>query len=202
MSLKKVSKDQPDKFEFSEENLILAKKIILNYPAGKKKSAVMALLYLAQKQNNNWIPLAAMKYIAKFLDISYINVYEVATFYSMYNLAPVGKYFIQICTTTPCMIRGAYKLVDVCKKNISKNENELSANKNCSWTEVECLGACISAPMAQINDDYYEDLNAKQFESIIKDILKDKKPKAGSYRGRVNSEPEKNRKTLLETKNA
>ena len=97
---------------------------------------------------------------------------------------------------------GAYKLVDVCKKNISEKENELSSNKNCSWTEVECLGACISAPMAQINDDYYEDLNAKQFEIIIKDILKDKKPKAGSYRGRVNSEPEKNRQTLLETKNA
>ena len=202
MSLKKVSKEQPDKFEFSDENLNLAKKIVLNYPTGKKKSAVMALLYLAQKQNNNWIPLAAMKYIAKYLEISYINVYEVATFYSMYNLAPVGKYFIQICTTTPCMIRGAYKLVDVCKKNISEKENELSGNKNCSWTEVECLGACISAPMAQINDDYYEDLNAKQFESIIKDIIKDKKPKSGSYRGRVNSEPEKNRKTLLETKNA
>ena len=202
MSLKKISKEQPDKFEFSDENLNLAKKIVLNYPTGKKKSAVMALLYLAQKQNNNWIPLAAMKYIAKYLEISYINVYEVATFYSMYNLAPVGKYFIQICTTTPCMIRGAYKLVDVCKKNISEKENELSGNKNCSWTEVECLGACISAPMAQINDDYYEDLNAKQFESIIKDILKDKKPKAGSYRGRVNSEPEKNRQTLLETKNA
>ncbi len=202
MSLKKVSKEQPDKFEFSDENLNLAKKIVLNYPVGKKKSAVMALLYLAQKQNNNWIPLAAMKYIAKYLEISYINVYEVATFYSMYNLAPVGKYFIQICTTTPCMIRGAYKLVDVCKKNISEKENELSSNKNCSWTEVECLGACISAPMAQINDDYYEDLNVKQFESIVKNIIKDKKPKAGSYRGRINSEPENNRQTLLENKNA
>ena len=202
MSLKKVSKEQPNKFEFSDENLNFAKKIVSNYPAGKKKSAVMALLYLAQKQNNNWIPLAAMKYIAKYLEISYINVYEVATFYSMYNLAPVGKYFIQICTTTPCMIRGAYKLVDVCKKNISEKENELSSNKNCSWTEVECLGACISAPMAQINDDYYKDLNVKQFESIVKDILKDKKPNAGSYRGRVNSEPEKNRLTLMENKNA
>ena len=202
MSLKKISKEQPEKFEFSDENLNLAKKIVLNYPTGKKKSAVMALLYLAQKQNNNWIPLAAMKYIAKYLEISYINVYEVATFYSMYNLKPVGKYFVQICTTTPCMIRGAYKLVDVCKKNISEKENELSSNKNCSWTEVECLGACISAPMAQINDDYYEDLNMKQFENIIKDILKDKKPKPGSYRGRLNSEPEKNRKTLLENKNA
>ena len=202
MSIKKVSKDQPDKFKFNQENLNLANKIVLNYPSGKKKSAVMALLYIAQKQNDNWIPLAAMKYIAKFLDISYINVYEVATFYSMYNLKPVGKYFVQICTTTPCMIRGAYKLVDVCKKNISEKENELSSNKNCSWTEVECLGACISAPMAQINDDYYEDLNMKQFEDIIKDILKDKKPKPGSYRGRLNSEPEKNRKTLLENKNA
>ena len=202
MSIKKVSKDQPDKFKFNQENLNLANKIVLNYPSGKKKSAVMALLYIAQKQNDNWIPLAAMKYIAKFLDISYINVYEVATFYSMYNLKPVGKYFVQICTTTPCMIRGAYKLVDVCKRNISEKENELSSNKNCSWTEVECLGACISAPMAQINDDYYEDLNMKQFEDIIKDILKDKKPKPGSYRGRLNSEPEKNRKTLLENKNA
>ena len=202
MSLKKVSKDQPDKFKFNQESLNLANKIVLNYPSGKKKSAVMALLYIAQKQNDNWIPLAAMKYIAKFLDISYINVYEVATFYSMYNLKPVGKYFVQICTTTPCMIRGAYKLVDVCKKNISEKENELLSNKNCSWTEVECLGACISAPMAQINDDYYEDLNMKQFENIIKDILKDKKPKPGSYRGRLNSEPEKNRKTLLEDKNA
>ena len=202
MSIKKVSKDQPDKFKFNNQNLNLANKIILNYPSGKKKSAVMALLYIAQKQNDNWIPLAAMKYIAKFLDISYINVYEVATFYSMYNLKPVGKYYVQICTTTPCMIRGAYKLVDVCKKNISEKENELSSNKNCSWTEVECLGACISAPMAQINDDYYEDLSMKQFENIIKDILKDKKPKPGSYRGRLNSEPEKNRKTLLENKNA
>ena len=202
MSLKKIHDKQPDKFEFTETNLNLADKILKKYPPDQKKSAVMPLLYIAQNQNENWIPLAAMKYIGKFLNMPYINVYEIATFYSMYNLAPVGKYFIQICTTTPCMIRGAYKLVDVCKKNISEKENELLGNKNCSWTEVECLGACISAPMAQINNDYYEDLNAKQFESIIKDILKDKKPKAGSYRGRVNSEPEKNRQTLMETKNA
>ena len=202
MSLRRPAKDQPENFEFNASSLEAANIIVAKYPEGKQQSAVMALLYIAQKQNNNWIPLAAMKYIAKYLEISYINVYEVATFYSMYNLAPVGKYFIQICTTTPCMIRGAYKLVDVCKKNISEKENELSGNKNCSWTEVECLGACISAPMAQINDDYYEDLNTKQFESIVKDILKDKKPKAGSYRGRVNSEPEKNRQTLMETKNA
>ena len=120
MSLKKISKDQPDNFEFDSKNLNEAKKIITNYPSGKQKSAVMALLYLAQKQNNNWIPLSAMKYIARMLDMPYIKVYEVATFYSMYNLTPVGEYFFQICTTTPCMIRGAYKLVDVCKKKFLK----------------------------------------------------------------------------------
>ena len=202
MSLKKVSKEQPDKFEFSDENLNLAKKIVLNYPTGKKKSAVMALLYLAQKQNNNWIPLAAMKYIAKYLEISYINVYEVATFYSMYNLAPVGKYFIQICTTTPCMIRGASKLVEACKEKISENESELSPEKNCSWMEVECLGACVTAPMMQINDHYYEDLDKEKTLDILDKILKDETPKPGSYRGRINNEPENNRKTLMEFKNA
>ena len=202
MSLKKIHDNQPDKFEFTKANLELADKILKKYPSDQKKSAVMPLLYLAQNQNENWIPLAAMKYIGKYLSMPYINVYEIATFYSMYNLAPVGKYFVQVCTTSPCALRGANKLVDICKEKISKNQNELSQNGLCSWTEVECLGACISAPMAQINDDYYEDLNAKQFEIIIKDILKDKKPKAGSYRGRVNSEPEKNRQTLLETKNA
>ena len=119
MSLKKISKDQPEKFEFNDRNIELAKKMINNYPEGKQQSAVMSLLYIAQRQNNNWIPLAAMKYIAKFLNMPYIKVYEVATFYSMYNLSPVGKFFYQVCTTTPCMLRGAYKLVDVCKKKIS-----------------------------------------------------------------------------------
>ena len=120
MSLKKISKNQPDNFEFDSKNLNEAKKIITNYPNGKQKSAVMALLYIAQKQNNNWIPLSAMKYIARMLDMPYIKVYEVATFYSMYNLTPVGDYFFQVCTTPPCMIRGAYKLVDVCKKKFLK----------------------------------------------------------------------------------
>ena len=128
MSFKKISKDQPEKFEFSSENLATANNIILNYPKGKQQSAVMPLLYLAQRQNNNWIPLSAMKYVAKLLDMPYIKVYEVATFYTMYNLAPVGKYFVQVCTTTPCMIRGAYKLVEACKEKIAKNQNELSIN--------------------------------------------------------------------------
>ena len=202
MSLKKISKDQPEKFEFDQKSLEAAKKILLNYPKGKEKSAVMALLYIAQRQNNNWIPLSAIKYIAKFLNMPYIKVYEVATFYSMYNLSPVGNFHVQICTTTPCMIRGAYKIVDVCKKKISEKENVLSENGNCSWTEVECLGACINAPMMQINNDYYEDLDIKQSEKIIDEVLMGKKPKPGSYRGRINSEPENNRKTLLDLKNA
>ena len=202
MSLKKISKDQPEKFEFDQKSLEAAKKILSNYPKGKEKSAVMALLYIAQRQNNNWIPLSAIKYIAKFLNMPYIKVYEVATFYSMYNLSPVGNFHVQICTTTPCMIRGAYKIVDVCKKKISEKENVLSENGNCSWTEVECLGACINAPMMQINNDYYEDLDIKQSEKIIDEVLMGKKPKPGSYRGRINSEPENNRKTLLDLKNA
>jgi len=202
MSIKKISKEQPDNFEFTSKNLLEAQKIITNYPEGKQQSAVMALLYIAQRQNNNWIPLVAMKYIAKFLQMPYIKVYEVATFYSMYNLSPVGKYFVQVCTTTPCMIRGAYELVEVCKAKISKKEGEISNNGKCSWLEVECLGACVNAPMIQINDDYFEDLDKKKCEKIIDQIVNEKKPKPGSYRGRTNSEPENNRKTLTNIKNA
>jgi len=202
MSIKKISKEQPGNFEFNPENLSNAKKIIDNYPEGKQKSSVMALLYIAQRQNNNWIPLAAMKYIADFLQMPYINVYEVATFYSMYNLSPVGNYFIQVCTTTPCMIRGSNKLVEACKEKISKNEKELSKDKSCSWMEVECLGACVNAPLMQINDEYFEDLDKDKALNIINQILNGEKPKSGSYRGRNNSEPEDNRKTLLKEKNA
>jgi len=202
MSIKKISKQQPEKFEFNIKNNEVAKKIVQNYPEGKQQSAVMGLLYLAQKQNDNWIPLAAMKYIAKFLGMPYIKVYEVATFYSMYNLTPVGKYFIQICTTTPCMIRGAYKLIDVCKRKITDKENNLSDIANCSWVEVECLGACVNAPMMQINDDYFEDLDEKKCEKIIDQILNGVTPEPGSYKGRKNSEPENNRKTLINFKNA
>ncbi len=167
MSLKRPAKEQPENFEFNSSSLDAANKIIAKYPKGKQQSAVMALLYIAQRQNNNWIPLAAMKYIAKILDMPYIKVYEVATFYSMYNLSPVGKYFVQVCTM-----------------------------------EVECLGACVNAPMMQINDEYYEDLNKEKTLEILEKILKGETPKAGSYRGRINNEPENNRKTLMEFKNA
>jgi NADH-quinone oxidoreductase subunit E len=202
MSLRKPSKEQPENFKFTSSSLEAAKEIIGKYPKGKQQSSVMALLYIAQKQNNNWIPLAAMKYIGKFLDMPYIKVYEVATFYTMYNLAPVGKYFIQVCTTTPCMIRGAYKLVEACKEKITEKENELSEDKSCSWMEVECLGACVNAPMMQINDDYFEDLNKEKTLKILDEILDGKIPKPGSYRGRINNEPENSRKTLMDLKDA
>ena len=202
MSLKRPAKDQPENFEFNSSSLEAANKIISKYPEGKQQSAVMALLYIAQKQNNNWIPLVAMKYIAKLLNMHYIKVYEVATFYSMYNLSPVGKYFVQVCTTTPCMIRGAYKLVEACKEKISKNQNALSNDGKCSWVEVECLGACVNAPMMQINEDYFEDLDKEKTSKIFDKILNDENIEPGSYRGRVNSEPENNRKTLIDLKNA
>ena len=202
MSLKQVHDDQPKDFKFSEENLKKADEILKKYPEKNKKSAVMPFLYLAQRQNNNWIPLAAMKYIAKLLSMPYISVYEVATFYTMYNLSPVGKYFVQVCTTTPCMIRGATKLVEACKEKISDKENELSNDKSCSWMEVECLGACVNAPMMQINDNYYEDLDKEKTVEIFDKILKGEDPKPGSYRGRLNTEPENNRKTLMDVKNA
>jgi len=202
MSLRKPSKEQPENFEFNSTSLDVAKSIIAKYPKDKQQSAVMALLYIAQKQNSNWIPLAAMKFIGKFLDMPYIKVYEVATFYTMYNLAPVGKHFIQVCTTTPCMIRGAYKLVEACKEKISENENELSKDESCSWMEVECLGACVNAPMMQINDNYYEDLDKEKTLKILDKILNGETPKPGSYRGRLNNEPENNRKTLMDLKNA
>ena len=202
MSVKKIHKEQPETFKFNDKSMEAANKIVSNYPEGKQQSAVMALLYIAQRQNDNWIPLQAMKYIAKFLDMPYIKVYEVATFYSMYNLSPVGKYFFQVCTTTPCMLRGAYDLVKICKKKISEKENTLSEDGKISWMEVECLGACVNAPMMQINDDYYEDLNDKKLEEIIDKIYQNKIPKSGSYTGRINAEPVNNRKTLLGNKNA
>ena len=202
MSFKKISKDQPDNFKFNKKNLIAAEKIISNYPKDKQQSAVMAFLYIAQKQNDNWIPLSAMKYIANKLDMPYIKVYEVATFYSMYNLAPVGEHFFQICTTTPCMLRGAYNLVEVCKKKISKNERKVSKDGKSSWIEVECLGACVNAPLVQINDDYFEDLDSQKLEKIIDQINNNQKPEPGSYRGRLSSEPENIRKTLIDNKNA
>jgi len=201
MSSKHVSKDQPSEFKFSNENQLKIQEILKNYPSNKKKSAVMPLLYIAQRQNNNWIPLAAIQLIADILEMTYIKVYEVATFYTMYNLAPVGKFFVQVCTTTPCMIRGANKIVEACKKNISEKQGHVNKELDSSWIEVECLGACVNAPMVQINDDYFEDLNFDKVETIFNKFKEGKLPKVGSQSGRKGSEPIQNRTTLLD-KNA
>ena len=202
MSLKKVHDKQPEKFEFTELNLKLAQKILGKYPESKKKSAVMPLLRIAQDQNDNWIPLAALKCIAKFLSMPYINVYEIATFYTMYNLAPVGKYLVQVCTTSPCALRGANNIVKICKEKISENPNELSKNGLCSWMEVECLGACVNAPMMQINNDYYEDLDDLNTKKILDSFINDKPLNPGSYRNRKNSAPEKEKIVSNGLKNA
>ena len=201
MSGKHVAKNQPSNFEFSNENKIKIDEILKKYPDNKKKSAVMPLLYIAQRQNNNWIPLAAIQLIADMLETAYIKVYEVATFYTMYNLAPVGKYFVQVCTTTPCMIRGSGKVVEMCKKHISEKQGHLNKDLDSSWIEVECLGACVNAPMVQINEDYYEDLNAEKAEKIFNSFKGGTLPKIGSQSGRRGSEPIQNRTTLL-NKNA
>ena len=201
MSGKHVAKNQPSSFEFSNENKIKIDEILKKYPDNKKKSAVMPLLYIAQRQNNNWIPLAAIQLIADMLETAYIKVYEVATFYTMYNLAPVGKYFVQVCTTTPCMIRGSGKVVEMCKKHISEKQGHVNKDLDSSWIEVECLGACVNAPMVQINEDYYEDLNAEKAEKIFNSFKEGTLPKIGSQSGRRGSEPIQNRTTLL-NKNA
>ena len=197
MSNKHIAKNQPSTFVFSQENIEKINDILKKYPHDKKKSAVMPLLYLAQKQNNNWIPLAAIRLIAEMIDTTYIKVYEVATFYTMYNLAPVGKYFVQVCTTTPCMIRGSGKIVEKCEKLISKKPGHLNHELNSSWIEVECLGACVNAPMVQINNDYYEDLSAEKAEEIFKGFKDGHLPNIGSQSGRKGSEPTQNRTTLL-----
>ena len=197
-----IAHEQPDNFAFTAENEEKIATILAKYPEGRQASAVMPLLDLAQRQHQNWIPMKAIEHIANRLDMAEIRVLEVASFYTMYNLAPVGKNFIQVCTTTPCMLRGAKNIVNACKKHISKNQNELSENKLCSWVEVECLGACVNAPMMQINQDYYEDLNESKTEEIMQELLRDKLPKPGSVKNRNSNAPEKGKTTLLEVKNA
>jgi NADH-quinone oxidoreductase E subunit len=196
MSGKHVEQNQPDTFEFSAANQKRIEEILKKYPPERKKSAVMPLLDLAQRQHDNWIPNAAIKKIGEILEVPQIKVYEVATFYTMYNLAPVGKYFVQVCTTSPCMLRGSGKIVNLCKKFISEKEGKLTEDKKTSWIEVECLGACVSAPMMQINDDFYEDLTEETATKIFEGIKIDKLPNPGSQKGRVGFEPNK-RLTLV-----
>ena len=191
MSVRRLDPIQPESFAFSAENMAWAKKTIGNYPAGKQASAVIALLWRAQEQNAGWLSKPAMEYIGKMLDMAFIRVYEVATFYTMFQLSPVGKKaHVQVCGTTPCMLRGAEDLRKVCQHKIHHDPHHLSADGNFSWEEVECLGACVNAPMVQIWKDTYEDLTPASFEKLLDDIAAGKSITPGPQNGRQLSAPE------------
>jgi NADH-quinone oxidoreductase E subunit len=179
----------PKEFAFEPEYLERAKHIIAKYPAGKQASAVMPLLDLAQRQNDNWLPRAAMDYVADMLGMPRIRVYEVATFYTMYNLKPVGKHFVQICTTTPCWLRGSDDVVKACERKLGIGLGETTADGQFTVIEVECLGACVNAPMVQINDDYYEDLDGPSTEKLLDALARGERPVAGPVSGRQTSSP-------------
>ncbi len=157
-------------FSFNKENLKKAQEIIAKYPDGRQKSAMLPLLDIAQKQNGGWLSVPAMEYVANYISEPYMRVYEVATFYTMYNLKPVGKYHIQVCGTTPCWLRGAAEVMKTCEKLTGVNCGETSKDGMFTISEVECLGACVNAPIVQINDDYYEDLDSEKLEDLIKKL--------------------------------
>lgn len=195
-----VSDKQPKSFSFTPANVKKAKAIIAKYPEGRQASAVMPLLDIAQRQHDNWVPVAAMEAVADMLDMPYIRVYEVATFYTMFNLAPVGENFIQVCRTTPCWLRGSDKIASACmKKAGTKSLGETSKDKKFTVVEVECLGACVNAPMVQINDDYYEDLTPEQITTLMDDLKKGKKPKIGTQIKRQHAAPEGGLTTLKDS---
>ena len=199
MSVRRLAKEQPESFAFKPEVLKTAKWWIAKYPEGRQASACVPLLWLAQKQEG-WVPEPAIRAVAEMLQMPVIRVLECATFYTMFELEPVGsRALIQVCGTTPCMLRGANELMKVCREKIGPKDH-MSADGLFTWEEVECLGACCNAPMAQINDYYYEDLTAESLGQIIDDFRAGKAPKPGSYAGRQGSAPAGGPKTLSDPK--
>jgi NADH-quinone oxidoreductase subunit E len=190
---------QPKEFSFSPENLAWARRQMEKYPPGRQASAVIPILWRAQEQAGGWVPEPAIRYVADLLGLAQIRVLEVATFYTMFQLEPVGKFLVQLCGTTPCMLRGAEDLKKVCKRRIG-DEHHVSADGKFSWMEVECLGACVNAPMAQINADYYEDLTAESFEKILDALAAGKEPKPGPQIDRQLSAPVGGATTLKSAK--
>jgi NADH-quinone oxidoreductase subunit E len=180
---------EPAAFAFTPENLERAKRHMAKYPPGRQSSAVLALLDLAQRQNGGWLPRVAMDHVAWLLDMAPIRVYEVATFYTMFNLKPVGQYHLQVCRTTPCWLRGADDLSETCKKKLGIGLKGRTADGRFSLIEVECLGACVNAPVVQINDDFYEDLDPQKLETILDALARGEKPPIGSQIGRQGSAP-------------
>ncbi|MDQ8697993.1 NADH-quinone oxidoreductase subunit NuoE [Hyphomicrobium sp. LHD-15] len=197
MGVRRLHPDQPHGFSFTPENLAWAKETIAKYPAGKEASAIIPLLWRAQEQLGGWLSEPALRHVADMLGVAYIRAYEVATFYTMFQLSPVGtKAHVQVCGTTPCMLRGAEGLIEVCKRRIAEHPHELSEDGQFSWEEVECLGACANAPMVQIWKDTYEDLTPEALEKILGAFARGATPKVGSQIGRKNSSPEGAQTTL------
>jgi len=180
---------QPASFAFTPENLAAAKKLMAKYPEGRQGSAVIAVLDLAQRQHDGWLPRAAMDHVGELLDMAPIRVYEVATFYTMFNLQPVGRHHIQVCRTTPCWLRGSDDLTKACQKKLGIGLKERTADGKFSLIEVECLGGCVNAPVVQINDDFYEDLDPAKLEALLDRLARGEKPPIGSQTGRQYSAP-------------
>jgi NADH-quinone oxidoreductase subunit E len=188
MAVRRLAEIQPASFAFTAENVAWAKAQIAKYPEGRQASAVIPLLWRAQEQAGGWLPQKAMEYVADMLGMANIRVLEVATFYTMFNLEPVGQFHVQLCGTTPCMLRGSDALRHVCQRRIGE-QLHVTADGKFSWIEVECLGACVNAPMAQINYDYYEDLTPETFEKILDDLAAGRTPKPGPQIDRQLSAP-------------
>ncbi|WP_417689530.1 NADH-quinone oxidoreductase subunit E [Roseibium sp.] len=199
MAVRRLAAEQPESFAFTEKNLAWARKLIDRYPAGRQASAVIPLLWRAQEQNEGWVCEPAIRYIAEMLDMPHIRVLEVATFYTMFQLQPVGKKaHIQVCGTTPCQLRGSEDLIKICKSRIAKHMHEISEDGMFSWEEVECLGACVNAPMVQIFKDTYEDLTPDSFNKLIDDIAAGKEVTPGPQNGRRFSMAEGGQTSLTE----
>mgnify|MGYP000462809761 CR=1 FL=1 len=190
---------QPDNFVFTSENAEAANVEIVKYPEGWQESAVMPLLDLAQRQHDGWLPRAAMDTVAGMLDMPPIRVYEVATFYTMYNLKPVGKHHVQVCTNLPCWLQGSDAVTGACRKFLGIDFGMTTEDGMFTLSEVECLGACVNAPMMQIGDDYYEDLDSGSTEEILEALKAGETPKPGSQTGRHTCEPAGGLTVLQET---
>ncbi|MEE8534813.1 MAG: NADH-quinone oxidoreductase subunit NuoE [Kiloniellales bacterium] len=199
MSATSFRKAEPGDFAFTPENLEKTEAVIARYPEGRQASAVLPLLDLAQRQNGNWLPKEAIEYVAGLLDMASIRVWEVATFYTMFNLKPVGRHFIQVCRTTPCWLRGADGITGACVKKLGIGLGETREDGLFTLVEVECLGACANAPMVQINDDYYEDLTPERMAEIIDALAAGQEVPAGPQTGRQGSCPEGGPTTLVAT---
>ena len=193
---------QPESFSFTEENMGRIKKIIAKYPEGRQLSAVLPLLDLAQRQHDNWVPQAAMEHIAEILGVAPMRVMEVATFYTMFHLVPVGTYHLQLCTTTPCWLRGSDDVVETCRKKLGIDFGQVTEDGKFSMVEVECLGACANAPILQVNDDFYEDMDAETTIKLLDQLARGEVPPVGSMIGRQFSAPEGGPTTLLDMKPA